>query len=86
MKPRVHSVKKFTRKIRDCMPTFIINYIMIFETPRRKYPKFCAWNAPWHEAKISDFDFQPRFSLRINLVYTYYIFKIHPQISRKPRN
>ena len=20
---------------------------MIFETPRRRYPNFCAWNAPW---------------------------------------
>ena len=26
---------KFTPKIHDCTPTFIINYIMIFETPRR---------------------------------------------------
>ena len=38
---------KFTPKIRDCTPTFIINYIMIFETPRRRYANFCAWNAPW---------------------------------------
>ena len=31
---------KFTPKIRDCTPTFIIIYIMIFETPRRRYPNF----------------------------------------------
>ena len=30
----------FTPKIRDCTPTFIINYIMIFETPHRRYPNF----------------------------------------------
>ena len=38
---------KLTPKIRDCTPTFIINFIMIFETPSRRYPNFCARNAPW---------------------------------------
>ena len=23
---------------------------MIFGTPRRRYPNFCAWNAPWQAA------------------------------------
>ena len=41
---------KFMRKICDCTPTFIINYIMIFETLRRRYPNFCAWNAQWFHA------------------------------------
>ena len=38
---------KLTPKIRDCMPTFIINYIMIFETPRRRSTNFCAGSALW---------------------------------------
>ena len=48
----MHSVK-FTPKIRDCTPTFIINYIMIFETPRRRYPNFCVWNAPWPRGRAA---------------------------------
>ena len=44
---------KFTPKIRDCTPTFIINYIMIFETPRRRYPNFCALNAPWKYTHVT---------------------------------
>ena len=43
---------KYTPKICDCTPTFIINYIMIFETPRLRYPNFCAWNAPWEIQRI----------------------------------
>ena len=44
---------KFMPKIRDCTPTFIKNYIMIFETPRRRYPNFCAWNALlWMECTL----------------------------------
>ena len=42
----------FTPKIRDCTLTFIINYIMIFETPRQRYPNLCAWNAPWIDWRI----------------------------------
>ena len=45
---------KFTPKIRDCTPTFIINYIIIFETPRRRYPNFFSWNAPWYKGTVGN--------------------------------
>ena len=42
---------KFTPKIHDCTPTFIINYIMIFETPHRKSSAYGTSNAPWMQAQ-----------------------------------
>ena len=38
---------QFMPKIANPTPTFIINYIVIFETPRQRSQNFCARNAPW---------------------------------------
>ena len=43
---------KFTPKIHDCTPTFIINYIMIFETPRRRSSAYGTSNAPWVDREL----------------------------------